>query len=169
MFIHPLCEWSVGSSISASWSTAIASAAWPSANRALYFPIVIPQQIIIQKGFVANGAATGGTAYIGLYNEDYSILVSGHATKATSTNIDAITAADNGAFPMPVKPGRYYLAAMCTTTGTWYTQATTLSFLRMMGAAQEATGGTLPSTATPVAMATSVIPCFGFACRTLVA
>src|SRR5688500_5012668 len=62
-----------------------ASAAWPSANLALYVPILIPERITVDRFFSHNGAAVGDNLDLGLYTEDGTRVVSTGSTAQSGT------------------------------------------------------------------------------------
>lgn len=143
-----------------------ASTAWPTANKAMYFPIIVPVACVARRLFWCNGATVGtNNLQAGIYREDFSALVLGTSTLsagASACQFDNIT-------DTSLSPGRYFLALWCNgTTATVLRGGATVAF-RPAGYWEETslTGG-LPSTMTPVAVSSTTsgyVPVFGFTTR----
>ena len=140
-----------------------ASAVWPAANRALYFPVSIPSPVILAQAFVHAGATSVNTNHfnIALYNADLTrILQTTSTTWSGSTNVlNVVNITDT------MIPAGNYLLALWLDTGTdtvFRAAPGILANAQALGARQEAAAGGLPAVATPVALTTAYVPVFGF-------
>jgi hypothetical protein len=88
------------------------AAAWPSANRAIYAPVWVPDVVVITKLAVHIGSATSGNIDIGVYTEYGVRLVSTGSTAAGSINTTQLVDVTD----IALGPGVYYLAAACDNT-----------------------------------------------------
>ena len=166
LFITPFSLESVGAARIGT-SSASGSAAWPSANLAMYVPFVIPDRTSFAavRAFVFNGATASGNFDVGVYNESFSLLFSTGSTAQSGTQApQAVTVATT------LAPGRYYLGLafdnnIATVHGTASHVAGTLTAL---GVLQQASAFPLPSTATPATCTQTFLPGFGISRRTLV-
>lgn len=145
-----------------------ASATYPSAQRAYYYPVVIPVACTIYRFFWLNGAtASTDDIQVGIYNDNDAgtdgpgtALLRGTATLASGANVcqfDDVT-------DTPLYPGRYWLAIWGEgTTTTLFRVAPTAATHRMFnGYLESSLASGLPATATPAQNATPYIPVFGF-------
>ena len=133
-----------------------ASGAWPSANRALYVPFRIERPTTAYTMVTLNGTAENGTTYVGIYTSSFTSLVTANALQSGTTAPQVFDITDTG-----LVPGLYYMALMSTSgTATFWRSTANLLYLRGQGMAQEATGGSLPATATFAAPANSYLPLF---------
>lgn len=145
------------------------SGAFPAANRALYYPLVISQPCVAYRLFWLNGATVSGTnsVQVGIYNDNDSgddgpgtSIILGTATTQASINVcqfDDIT-------DTSLSPGRYWLALWCNNaTSTFFRQSPSNLHARMLGGYLESSlAGGLPATATPAQATSPYIPIFGF-------
>ena len=139
------------------------SSTWVAANRAIAYPIYLPDWVTVVKMWVANGAAVSGNIDIGIYNEAFSKLVSIGSTAQAGTSVNQVFDITD----VSLAPGRYYVAvAMDNTTGTVLRSAITTPMQRFMGCVQMASAFPLPSTFTPATMANAHIPHAGITTRT---
>lgn len=142
------------------------SAAWGSANRAVYVPIILSQTSTFVKAFWINQATVNGNVDVGLYTEGWSKVASTGSTAQSGTS--AVQEVDITDFT--VAPGRYYLAfASSSATATFLAvTAPDANRLPIFGCAQEDSAFALPATATPAVISHLIVPWFGFSRRTLV-
>lgn len=149
-------------------SSSAASATFPAASRAYYYPITIPQFCVAYRFFWLNGATVGTNNFqVGLYNDNDAgtdgpgtSIILGTSTLSAGANIcqfDNIT-------DTAVGPGRYWLAIWGSgTTATLFRHAPSATLTRnCSGYLQSSIAGGLPATATPAQNATPYIPIFGF-------
>lgn len=145
-----------------------ASATYPAAQRAYYYPIVIPVACTMYRFFWLNGAtASTDDIQVGIYNDNDAgtdgpgtAVLRGTATLASGANIcqfDNIT--DTALYP-----GRYWLAIWGEgTTTTLQRAAPSASLNRMFnGYLESSLVSGLPATATPAQNTTPYVPMFGF-------
>ena len=145
-----------------------ASAVWPTANTAFYYPVYLPVSRTFVKAWWLNGATAAGNVDVGIFT----------ISAATATLVVASTAeAQAGVSAMQVAttfasttlaPGLYYLAmSMSLITGTRFGAAAQATLLKSMGCYQRATAHPLSTNGAGVvvAMANSTVPVFGFSER----
>lgn len=140
-----------------------ASAAWPTANKAILIPFYVAAPTTFQELFFVAGTSPGTTAYdLGVYSENFDRIVSLGATSAVNTT-DTILPSGGGPFnPTTLGRGRYYLA-MSSAATTLTTRANTYGngILRAIGCKQMAAAHPLPATITPAAHVDNYIPLMG--------
>lgn len=126
----------------------IGNGAWPSANLAIYVPIVVPELSTIFQIAWHNGAVNAAANVdVGLYDEAGNALVTlGNTPQSGANAIQVGNIADT-----LVKPGRYFVAMVCSTTATAtfrrFNANPPLQFLRACGLQQQATSSPLPTVA----------------------
>jgi len=106
-----------GRTFGTSWSPMpTAAVAWPTANLAIYSPLVVPSPITIVKLFSSAGGTGTGTYDLGVYTAAGSRLV--HAGGSTpASNIEAVADITDTFLPA----GLYYMAQVCSNnTDTWF-------------------------------------------------
>ncbi len=143
-----------------------ASTAWPTANKAFLFPFRLSSPIIILNMFVMNGATAADNLDVGIYTEDFTLLVSSGSTAQAGTNaIQTLNITDT-----QLGAGVFYLAmAMDGTTGTVFRSATTGSrYLKCTGCCEKTTSFVLPATIAPGGMTTNGLIVFGATARSVV-
>lgn len=166
-FVSPMSRSGWGASL-LPHSAICSSAAWPATNRALYVPFTIAAPCIAYRLFWCNGATAGtNNLQAGIYNDnDAGTDGPGTAVILGTSTLSAGASAcqfDNIA-DTALYPGRYWLALWCNgTTATVLRWLPSNTLARGMNAMLESslTGG-LPSTATPAANTTPIIPLVGF-------
>lgn len=125
---------------------AIASATYPSANLAIFYPVRVTRAFTVAQLFVLNGATVSGNIDVGIYDSAGTRLVSSGSTAQSGTNaVQAFNIADT-----LLAAGWYYLAvAMDNITGTLQ-RNTAGSFVMTasLGIGQQASAFPLPATAT---------------------
>lgn len=129
-----------------------ASATWPAANKAYFYPFTLPVRVQVSKFFFFNGGTISGNIDIGIYDSQGNKLVStGAVAQAGANAIQAIDCTDTY-----IGPGEYYLAASCSSGTATGRQLVITGATDELGGMQ--TGLTyqltaahpLPATATPV-------------------
>lgn len=145
----------------ASFLTA-ASAAWPSANRAVYIPFMIGAPVTIAQMFIHNGATVSGNIDIGIFEESGRRLVNSGATAQSGTSVlQLFNIADT-----LLHPGRYYMAISidnATATLLGHTIAGTAQ--KAFGVLEQASAFSLPTLATFAASTQSFVPLVGMALK----
>lgn len=129
----------------------LGSGSWPSANQAIYIPILIPLPFVIKQFFVLNGGTVSGNLDLGIYDYGLSKKISTGSTAQSGTSTRQLVNVTDTAFP----PGRYYLAIAVDNTTAQFLQVNIQAPNphRMFGVAQQASAFPLPSTATLAALA----------------
>lgn len=152
---------SIGSKIAAlnQALTAAASAAWPSANLAIYVPFVLRRQITVTQLFWYNGATASGNVDIGIYSADGARIVSSGSTGQGTINVlQAVDITDT-----PIGPGLFRMAlAVDNGTATMFSVATSLiALLSSCGVTQQATAFALPASSAIATATFDYLPVFG--------
>ncbi len=145
-----------------------ASATFPAASRAYYYPIVIPSPCTIYRFFWLNGAtASTNNIQVGIYNDNDAgtdgpgtAILRGTSTTASGANVCQFDNVTDTA----LDKGRYWLAIWGSgTTTTLFRMAPSTVFGRTYnGYLQSSIAGGLPTTATPAQNTTPYLPVFGF-------
>lgn len=145
-----------GMILCSSGRSAAASAVWPSANRALFIPVVVPCRVtVFQLGWY-NGATASGNVDAGIYDLAGNRLVS--TGSIAQAGVSALQLVDTTDTVLP--PGNYFLAlAMDNITGTIFSSGPgSQHLLRACGVQEQATAFALPSTATFSAPSSNYLP-----------
>lgn len=141
-----------------------ASAVWPEANLAIYMPFRTAQPCVISQLFVLNGAAVSGNIDVGVYNEDFTRLVSSGSTAQAGTSVLQVFNITD----IYIDAGVYYMGvAKDDIIGTTNRFGFNLGVMRALGLAQQSTAFALPAVATPVSLSMAYMPYCGFATRSL--
>lgn len=146
-------------SVLAAGSSWVPSTVAPTANQAYLYPFALPKEATVTKLSIANGAAPSGNVDMGIYDENFSKLVSSGAVARSGANVyqdlditDTLLAA-----------GRYYLAFSVSTAvvvGYWQGlpgASTAGHATRGVGIVEMAAAHPLPSVITPAVPTTSNI------------
>jgi hypothetical protein len=139
------------------WSGAVAAtAAWPTANLAVYVPVRIPTACVVKKLALSNGSAVTGNFDIGIYNAAGSRLVSTGSTAQSGTATEQVV----GVTDTALSAGLYYFAACHSSTGSVMAVSPVAPIAAAHGVLTEAVGAvTLPATASwAVDQTIAVIP-----------
>lgn len=148
-----------GHSLLALQTSAPASTAWPSANLAIFVPMLINEQCVAYKLICGAGLTAEGNFDIGIFDADGRKLISSGATAKGLNVVHTIDITDT-----PLGPGLYYMGmsadsadayAMVTPAGT---APVPLQKSRLYGTLQMATAYPLPATATFAARTFAPVP-----------
>lgn len=130
-------------------------------NIAMYFPWLVETPCTVTKGFVMNGASVNGNIDVGVYDHEFTLIVSKGATLQAGTNaIQELDITDT-----TIMPGRYWIGFVNTGTGTVFALTGVDESMANRAALLIQTGQTsLPSSATPIKnnQSSPVVPMFGF-------
>lgn len=134
-------------SLSTSAPGAFASQTWPTANKALYIPVIFPcETFAYSLSFLGNNAT--GNYDIGFYDPNYNALY----RKGSTPNAAAILTLTFGA-DVRVVPGRQYWAAIVfssSSSGYWRAAGVgSVTGFYAIGFADQASAFPLPATMTP--------------------
>ena len=132
-------------------ATTTLAGAWPSANEALFYPVLVREPVSVYGFGWSNGASVSGNVDAGIYDTHGTRLASLGSTAMSGTS--ALQSAALGG-PQAIDPGLYYLGmAADNTTATFMRVSTVhLEYLRASGVQKMASAFALPSTATYAAM-----------------
>jgi hypothetical protein len=162
-FIHTFsryASWIPTSKTFQGGNTIPASAVWPTANKALYLPIVLPFWFNVRRFYVANGGAVSGNFDIGIVTPDGTKLASAGSTAQSGTNTNQYVAG----FNFLLAPGWYYLALAFdnTTATTMRTSVGSTITGPPSGLLEQTSAFVLPATVTFAQTNASYYPLFGF-------
>jgi len=141
----PLTLFGLGVPIAAYSFGALVSTSWPTANLALYVPVLVTETFQAIQLAANNGATVSGNLDLGIYDHSGNRLVStGSTAQAGTTTLQIISIAST-----QLLPGRYYLAQVLdNVTGTHRgPSATSVQDWRAMGCYQQAAAFPLPAAA----------------------
>lgn len=163
--ITPLSLESIGLELRSAVGGAPASAAWPSANRAIFIPFWTRQSIVVTKLFTVNGATAGNNLDIGIYDYTGTLIVSSGSTAQSGTStLQVFDITDT-----PIGPGKFYLAlAQNGNTGRHFRWNASIMDAQHCGIYTQESAFALPATATFATPASGYIPAFGLATATTV-
>lgn len=136
-----------------------ASAVWPSANRAIYYPFRITDTVLVTQLFCGNGTVAANNIDIGIFNADgRKIVSSGSTAQAGTSTLQLFNVTDT-----TLGKGMYYIGmAMDGVTGTtWRDAGFTVKQLQSLGVFQQATAFALPASATFATVASVYLPLMG--------
>lgn len=153
--ITPYHELSIGlPALRSAIATTAASAAWPSANRALFVPFRLPRQMTVYQGVVGCGSGSTGNFDVGVYDSAGNKIVSSGATaRAASTEVVA------NMTDTAIGPGLFYMAvAVDGTTNIVQQVPAAVGLTKMLGVLEMGSAYTLPATATYATVSAANIP-----------
>lgn len=153
---------SVGTQIAAAGLSLTTSAAWPSANRAIFVPFYLTVTRSVYAAFVNVGGTSSGNLDVGVYNDQLMRVFSTGSTGMGSTSTLQVISLSQKQLPV----GKYYLAlAVDNATGVVSHFGTTATPSRMLDVHRMDSAFPLPSSVTFAASDASHIPEFGIAFR----
>ena len=151
----------IASDIPAMNAAAGVASAWPSANRAIYVPVIVESYVTAyQMAFEVT--TQSGNYDIGIYDEAGTLLVAKGSTTVPAIGLAAVDITDT-----PLTPGTYFLALVMnnTTVAVWRQSAGTSGSLSVAGVQDQDTAFALPSTATFSTPATAFLPSLAVAIK----
>jgi hypothetical protein len=128
--------------------------AWPSANLAIFVPVVVGTPFTVMRFGVENGTVSGNLD-AGIYTSEGKLIIStGSTAQSGVSQWQSIDVTDT-----LIPPGLYYLAlALNNGTGQVARCGFTALNLRQSGVMQMASAFALPATATFATMAQAYLP-----------
>lgn len=164
MFVSPFSKEGRGGNAPVA-PTVPASATFPAAQRAFYYPIVIPRPVTLSRFFWLNGAtASTNNIQMGLYRDDGtggapgSSFLLGTSTLAAGANICQF---DNVADTI-VPAGRYWIALWGSGTTTTLFRTSGTNHRSHLHYDEDSLAGGLPATATPTQITNVYFAVCGF-------
>jgi len=141
------------------------SAAWPTANKAIFIPFPVFYPITVYKMFVENGTTLSGSIDVGIYDRGGARKISIGATAQSGTSaIQEFNITDT-----TLNPGLYYLAiAMDNTTGHVQRWGSNSVINRGIACMEATTSFVLPSTVTFAGLSSSYLPYVAAVLRTTI-
>lgn len=143
--------------VNANGDGAMVNMNWPSANRALYYPISLRFPYLVNRVFWINGSTAGGNTDFGIYTHAGVRLYSTGSTAQSGTDVIQYVTPTS---PFTLAPGRYLFAiAFSATSSVTYgtTTAGNAVMMRLAGFLQQSSALPLPATATFAAVGSSAI------------
>lgn len=133
---------------------AASSSTWPSANLALYYPLLVADRCTVYHMGIQVGTQAGNVD-VGIYDEALNLKVSAGSTAVAAAGVQTFNIADT-----VLTPGLYYLAMACSSATAAFVRMPHQGVeMRMFGAAQQALGALpLGSIATFAALAQNYLP-----------
>lgn len=139
--------------------TAPASAAWPSANLAIFVPFRLASSVIVYKMATGAGSTAAGNFDVGIYDSAGNRLVSSGTTAKGNSAEHILNVTDT-----VIGPGLYYLAMAADGTNNYImitpsgTSPVPLQKTRLYGVVAAASSFVLPTTVTFAASTFAPIP-----------
>lgn len=152
---------SVASDVASSVASTFGAGAWPTANRALYYPFWVEEACLAQKMGVWVTTQSGNLD-VGIYDEKGTRLVSMGSTAVGAAGLQVLDIADTW-----LAPGTYFAAMCVDTTAAFFERTGSVSTngLRMCGVRQQDVGAvTLPSPATFAVLASNYLTVLSIQC-----
>lgn len=128
---------------------------WAAANAALFVPFSLERPILVKRMVVQNGSTVTGNIDLGIYTFDGALIESTGAVAHTgATAAQIIDIADTY-----LTPGRYYMAASCSSGSTRVRRYNhSIARQQVMGILQASSAHPLPATVTFITPTTSQVP-----------
>lgn len=131
---------------------------WPGANLAIYMPMRLPVSYAMVRAYVVNGGAVSGNFDIGIYNQDFTKVISSGSTAQAGVN-----ATQYVTLSTTLAAGSYYLC-LAFDNGTAQVFAAggmPANTSRLMGILQQAAAFVLPNPIVPASPANAFWPLCG--------
>jgi hypothetical protein len=152
--------------------SAAVSATWETANRGVWWPLLVPTVCVARRMWWANGSTVNATYNIeagiyldGGYKPGAKLITTGSVAQGTASQVQFADITDT-----VLTPQTYWLFMSCSTTSATFFHATLpLSALDELFRFQQASigPGSAPATATPVEGANQQITLVGFSTTTI--
>lgn len=140
-----------------------ASATWPTANLAIYYPFVLRSAILVTQLWTSNGAASSQTRDVGIFSFDGTKLISSGSTAGSGTTaLQLYNVTDT-----MIGPGIFYMGMSSSGTTNAFTRMTpsTATRANAFGMYQQVTAFPLPANATFATVTNAYVPLFGLVAR----
>lgn len=139
-------------------SVAFGSSAWPSANRAIYWPVRIPCTYPVKRVYAVNGSTLSGNWDFGIFSfRSLAKIYSTGSTAQSGASAPQYVTAD-----FTLEPGLYFFGMSASTvSATFQRMSLGTEIGRASGMFSENTAFTLPDLATPATLASGYLPIAG--------
>jgi hypothetical protein len=131
------------------FGTAPVSGAWTTANKALFWPFILPVEFFLGTLWWLNGGTSNGNVDMGIYDDRFHRVISTGSTAQGTINVVQSVAVG----PVLLLPGNYYFAlALSSATATIFGLSGSLSNVSntdYQGIFEQATAFPLPDPAVP--------------------
>jgi hypothetical protein len=144
-----------------------ASAAWPGANLAIFYPFCLAGFYLVRKLWWANGATATGNVDAGIYTIGGARLTStGSTAQAGTSVVQSVTLGT----PLLLASGSYYMAlAASSASATFLRHSIGARALNRFGMAEQtASAFPLPDPITPITMTDTTVALCGIARATVI-
>lgn len=134
----------------------LASATWPTANRAYIFPFRLNESMKLAAMSVMVGTVSAGHVDLGIYSNSLKLIIStGSVVTATANTVHKSTLA------LTIPPGDYYAGMSCDSATATFLRLSPGIFQHMtMGSYQMASAFVLPATFVAARISSAFIPAF---------
>ena len=147
-------------------NSGLASAAWPTANKAIYVPFTLRAPFLVRRLWWANGATVSGNVDCGVYSQDQVRLFSTGATAQAGAS--AVQSVALGTAVL-LAPGQYFMGLSLSGTATiQMPNPAAIGILILLGVAEQASAHPLPATATMARIGSNKIPACGITSQTVI-
>lgn len=142
--ISPASPNSIGHELNGMGFT-ISAAGWPTANKAIGYPVIIHETTTITKMFIENGSSVAGSVDVGIYHQFGTLITSLGGVLQSGTNaIQELNIADT-----VLEPGFYYFVMVMTNvTGSTARFSPTSAVGRVLGVVEMTNAYPLPASGT---------------------
>lgn len=131
------------------------AAAWPTANKAFYYPFIVPVPVVVKQVSWLNGGTVNGNVDFGVYDVAGAKSISLGSTAMSGANAIQV----GNLTDTTINAGYYYFAmASSSGTATFFRVAPPALLLRAFGVLEQASAFALPSTATFAVMTAAYVP-----------
>lgn len=146
-------------------SSAPSSGAYEIANRAIYYPLIVPSACVARRMWWVNGSTVNASYNIDVgiyadagYKPGVKLVSTGSTAQGTASQVQFVDVTDT-----TLAPGRYWLAIVCSTVSATVFRVTVAANIDALLRFEEASALPLPATATPVESSNTPVYLCGFA------
>lgn len=164
--LNPAQSWATSEIAIQLGSGSVASAVWPSANLAIFYPRVLPVPFLLSRFWWVNGSAVAGNIDCGVFTPGGARIASTGSTAQSGTS--AIQSVNLGT-PILLPPGSYLFGlAASSASAQFIRRAPVVGLLVTYGFAQQSSALPLPDPATFTSITNSYLPYFGITNRSII-
>lgn len=161
--ITPFSSEAMGEEIAAI-DDGLASLAWVTGNRAVYFSFGLAEAAVVKKAFWENGTVVSGNCCAAICDDSFVRKVTTGSTAQAGTSVPQVVDVTDTL----LAPGRYWLAfSHDDTTGTLMRANPIAQNMHALGIFEEASAFPIPDPITPATPTMGYIPVFGFTVETV--
>ena len=139
------------------------SALWPTALKAMFYPVRLSQPRTYVKAWWLNGNTAAGNVDVGIYTLSGTTMSRVVASTAEAQGTVSTMQVAATFTTTTIGPGLYYLAMSCSlATATMWRNSLSVQQARQGGIFMAVTSHPLPSTTTAALTTSGIVPVFGF-------